>query len=191
MNTIKPGLTGLGAISAESIAQAAINNLQKQAGALIPTAFTSNLAKPTFGQFDWIGGQDNGINTGFHIGANDLKAGDVVRIVEPSGKYSGVHTIKYTGADNGTYADSMIIIGLPKVAGENTSGTWQLVSRATTNTSNPYQAPTQPQQQAPNTPLPNDDKSSDISPTVIVGGLVGATLLTIIVIKVAQAKKEK
>lgn len=131
---------------------------------------------PTSGIFDWVGGQDNNKNTGLHIGPNAVNAGDTIRISEASGRYSGEHVVKYKGADDGTYKDSMVTIGVPRVPGQVINGTWELVKPVAT-ASAPAVVTQQAAQQ--NTVQYYDDepvvKTSNTGPIVVASvlGLMG------------------
>lgn len=97
------------------------------------TAITSN-SPSISGSIVWVGGQDNGERTGFMTNQPNLglKAGDQVLIVINEGdtSYTGLHTIKYMGTDDGQYKESLFTIDKPKnkayTGTGNTNGVFQL-----------------------------------------------------------------
>lgn len=82
--------------------------------------------KPSSGVFDWIGGQDNNTHTGFHIGPNNLEAGDSITIdvVDGDKRYSGTYTVLYKGADDGSYKDSIVTVNKARIPNTVASGNW-------------------------------------------------------------------
>jgi hypothetical protein len=190
MNTLKPHTNnlGLGNPLISKSAQASIDKLKAIVATPQPAMQVQNTVVqnagpktvPTKGIFDWIGAQENGIATGFHISANDLQAGDIVKITEASGKYSGVHEIKYMGGDDGTAKDSIMTLALPKVAGQGqASGTWELVNRkANVNYTD------QPAQPGINTAdNSNSDDGKGISAGIIFGTVAALGIIGILVAK--------
>jgi hypothetical protein len=111
---------------------------QAQASINEANAFFTN--NPVSGYWDWAGGQNNGVNTGFHISANSLNAGDKIRITVTEGdpRYNGVWPILYMGADDGTYQESMATVAISKKSGQQSaSGLWELVGQDTMNSAPP------------------------------------------------------
>ncbi len=89
-----------------------------------------NSPKIESGKFDWVGGQNNGIETGFHtLGVLALKQGDYVEI-SGAGVYDGVHKVSYIGSDDGGYLLDMFTIDFPKTVAA--SGTFRKVSNPNT-----------------------------------------------------------